>query len=139
MVVKMIGSGSMWTKFNSASYLIDGNIMVDFPNGACKYLYRFNIEPKQVDYVLITHFHGDHYFDLPFYVLNKSKASNKKVNIYCSKEGNSKIWKISKLAFPKILVTYSAVSSNFFIPILPPISSRLVPTLSPKPHAGMVL
>ncbi len=114
MVVKMIGSGSMWTKFNSASYLIDGNIMVDFPNGACKYLYRFNIEPKQVDHVLITHFHGDHYFDLPFYVLNKSKASNKKVNIYCSKEGKSKILKISKLAFPNSYKDFFRETSTSF-------------------------
>ena len=37
MKVKVIGSGSMWTKYNSACYLVDEDIMVDFPNGACKY------------------------------------------------------------------------------------------------------
>lgn len=116
MLIKMIGSGSMWSKFNSASYLIDGNIMVDFPNGACKYLYRFGIEPKEVDHVLITHFHGDHYFDLPFYVLNKSKASDIKTNIYCSKDGKRKILKISKFAFPNSYKDFfrdSGVSFNF--------------------------
>ena len=43
MKIQVIGSGSMWTKYNSACYLIDDKIMVDFPNGACKYLYRLNI------------------------------------------------------------------------------------------------
>ncbi len=91
MKVQVIGSGSMWTKCNSASYLIDNDIMIDFPNGACKYLYRNNINPSNIDYILLTHFHGDHYFDIPFYILNKSKSDNKNINIFCSKEGRGKI------------------------------------------------
>ncbi len=78
MKVKVIGSGSMWTKYNSACYLVDEDIMVDFPNGACKYLYRQNIKPSSVSKILLTHFHGDHYFDIPFLILNKSKSDNKK-------------------------------------------------------------
>ncbi len=100
MNVRIIGSGSIWTKNNSACYLIDGKIMVDFPNGACKYLYRFNIDPGSINHVLLTHFHGDHYFDMPFYILNKSKSENKDGTIYCSKEGKTKITKICNLAFP---------------------------------------
>lgn len=102
MKVKVIGSGSMWTKYNSACYLIDDNIMVDIPNGACKYLYRFNIEPSSIEHILITHFHGDHYFDMPFYLLNKSKSDNRKVNVYCDKQGAEKINKIGELAFPQV-------------------------------------
>lgn len=100
MKIQVIGSGSMWTKYNSACYLIDDKIMIDFPNGACKYLYRLNIIPNTIDNIVLTHFHGDHYFDMPFYLLNKSKSENKNVNIYCFKEGKSKINKIGNLAFP---------------------------------------
>ena len=100
MKIKVIGSGSMWNEYNSACYLIDEDIMVDFPNGACKYLYRMTITPKAINYILITHFHGDHYFDIPFYILNKSKSNNKEANIYCSKEGVDKINQIGVLAFP---------------------------------------
>ena len=100
MKVKVIGSGSMWTKYNSACYLVDEDIMVDFPNGTCKYLYRQNIEPKTINHVILTHFHGDHYFDMPFYILNKFKSENKKINVYCSPEGENKITAICKLAFP---------------------------------------
>ena len=89
----------MWNKYNSACYLID-DIMIDFPNGACKYLYRLGVIPNEINNIVLTHFHGDHYFDLPFYILNKSKSDNKNVNIFCSKEGKSKINKIGNLAFP---------------------------------------
>lgn len=100
MKIRVIGSGSMWTKYNSACYLIDDDIIVDFPNGACKYLYRFNISPYNINHVLLTHFHGDHYFDIPFYILNKSKSNNQKVYIYCSPNGRSKIDQLGILAFP---------------------------------------
>ena len=100
MKIQIIGSGSMWNKNNSACYLIDDNIMIDFPNGACKYLYRIGIKPATIDYILLTHFHGDHYFDIPFFILNRSKNKSKNTNIYCSKEGKSKIKKIGNLAFP---------------------------------------
>ena len=100
MKVKVVGSGSMWNKYNSACYLIDNNIMVDFPNGACKYLYREDINSNIINHILITHFHGDHYFDLPFYILNKARSINKDVVIYCSKDGKKKINKLGLLAFP---------------------------------------
>ena len=101
MKIQVIGTGSMWNKYNSACYLIDDNIMIDFPNGTCKYLYRLDIIPNTINNIVLTHFHGDHYFDMPFYILNKSKSENKDVNIFCSKEGKKKINKIGVLAFPK--------------------------------------
>lgn len=51
MKIQIIGSGSIWNKNNSACYLIDDNIMIDFPNGACKYLYRIGIKPATIDYI----------------------------------------------------------------------------------------
>lgn len=100
MKIQTIGTGSMWNENNSACYLIDNDIMIDFPNGACKYLYRNNIDSSNINHVLLTHFHGDHYFDIPFYILKKSKSNSKNTNIYCSKEGKIKIKKIGILAFP---------------------------------------
>ncbi len=100
MKIKVIGSGSMWTGYNSASYMIDDNILVDIPNGMCKNLFKLGINPRKIEHVLITHFHGDHYFDIPFYFLLKSRADNHNINIYCSKEGKRKNQKLLKLAFP---------------------------------------
>ena len=101
MKIKVIGSGSMWTAFNSASYMIDDDILVDIPNGLCKNLFRMHIDSRNIENVLITHFHGDHYFDMPFFFLLKSKSDNKKINIYCDKSGKLKNYRLLKLAFPK--------------------------------------
>ena len=89
MKIKVIGSGDMWTTNNSASYLIDNKLLIDIPNGTCKELKRNKINPMNIDHVLITHLHGDHYFDIPFYhLINiKNKTMNyikrgKKHNLY---------------------------------------------------------
>ena len=81
MKIKVIGSGSMWAGYNSASYMIDDDILVDMPNGMCKNMFRMNINPRNIVNVLITHFHGDHYFDIPFYFLLKSRAANNNISI----------------------------------------------------------
>ena len=36
MKIDVIGSGAIFTKYNSASYLIDDKILLDVPNGTCK-------------------------------------------------------------------------------------------------------
>ena len=46
----------MWNKYNSACYLIV-DIMIDFPNGACKCLYRLGIVPNKINNIVLTHFH----------------------------------------------------------------------------------
>jgi ribonuclease BN (tRNA processing enzyme) len=80
--------------------MLDDDTIIDCPNGMCKYLLRQGISPHDISNVLITHFHGDHYFDMPFFLLIKSKGNKKKVNIYCSTDGKRKINKLLRLAFP---------------------------------------
>ena len=99
MKVLLIGTGSMHNEYNSASFLIDDDIVIDMPNGICKNLYRVGIDPSTINYVLLTHFHGDHYFDVPFYLLRKSKDNNKKCKIYLSKDGIKKCKKLLIYAF----------------------------------------
>jgi ribonuclease BN (tRNA processing enzyme) len=114
MKVTVIGSGSMWNENNSASYMIDENILVDIPNGMCKSLFRQKLTPRQIDTVLITHFHGDHYFDMPFYMILKSKSDNKNINMFCSKDGRKKIKKLLKLAFPNSVKSiYNSVKMKY--------------------------
>lgn len=100
MKVRVVGSGNLWTARNSASYVIDNKIVVDFPNGMCKDLLKQGIDPGTIDNVLITHFHADHYFDIPFYFLLKSNASYKHIYMACGKEGKKKNLNLLKMAFP---------------------------------------
>ena len=104
MKIKAIGTGAIWSKKNSACYLIDETILIDIPNGTCKELKRIGVEPIDIKYILLTHLHGDHYFDIPFLLLSKIKSEYIcSVVIATSKDGISKIKKLTKLAFPNTI------------------------------------
>lgn len=100
MQLKILGCGSIYSKDNSASCLIDEKILLDVPNGTCKILKNIGIEPSTITHVLITHFHGDHFFDIPFMLLNKILNNSEIIDIYCDETGETKIQNITTLAFP---------------------------------------
>lgn len=58
----------MYTAYNSACTLIDNKIIVDMPNGTIKQLLKENINVGLIDIILITHMHGDHTADIPFFL-----------------------------------------------------------------------
>lgn len=66
MKVRVVGSENIFSEFNSASYLIDEDILIDCPNGSWKQVRNLNKEPREISHICFTHFHGDHYFDVPF-------------------------------------------------------------------------
>lgn len=100
MKLKILGSGNIFSKWNSASYLIDDKILIDAPNGTCKILKNIGIDPSKINHILITHFHGDHFVDIPFILLNKIFGSSEPSNIYCDSTGENKLYDITQLTFP---------------------------------------
>lgn len=83
MKIKLVGTGAMYTAYNSACTLIDNKIIVDMPNGTIKQLLKENINVGLIDIILITHMHGDHTADIPFflkYIFNYLKT-NKNIKI----------------------------------------------------------
>lgn len=103
MNIKVLGSGCIYTKYNSASYLIDDNVLFDVPNGTCKTLLNNGVDPNTIKFVILTHFHGDHYFDMPFLLLSKIKKGKTGLVVYCDKDGKNKITSSTKLSFPSII------------------------------------
>ncbi|HCC07308.1 MAG TPA: ribonuclease Z [Clostridiales bacterium] len=69
MKIKFIGTGSIRADRFSACAFVDDKILIDAPNGAMKQMKRLGSNPENISIVLITHFHGDHYFDIPFLML----------------------------------------------------------------------
>lgn len=74
MDIELIGTGAIYSKYNSASTLINDDMIVDVPNGALKQLLNLNCVPEKIDKILITHMHGDHIADIPFLLMYMYKA-----------------------------------------------------------------
>lgn len=113
MNIKMIGSGSMISKDNSACCLIDDKILVDVPNGTTKAILRLGYNITDLECICITHFHADHYFDLPFILLNlinkREKLGAKELYIVCNKINEDIINKIIEYS------NFTRISSNIKI------------------------
>ena len=119
MNIKMVGSGSIMSKENSPSYLIDNSILVDVPNGTNKAIKRLKYDITNLKAILITHFHADHFFDLPFILLNlyiNTKENRKdKLYIVCSENEKYKIKEIIELSSFK---SYDEFVNKFNIEIV---------------------
>lgn len=106
MKLTILGTGCAWTKRECASYLLNDNIMIDPGYGSIKQLLKTNDQMlhhekiETIDLVLITHFHSDHYFDMP-YILQKEatgKLKNKKLTIIAPPGVKEKLDELCKLA-----------------------------------------
>ena len=99
MKITVVGTGSISSVNNSPSYIIDNDIIIDMPNGNYKNIKRLGINPNEITNVLITHLHGDHFFDMPFYLF-ETLNSKEDIKVYVNKKGIKTIQKLIKLAFP---------------------------------------
>jgi len=101
MKVNIIGNGSIGAKYMSASTLLDDHVLVDVPNGVTKHLKNLGYDVLAIDTILLTHLHGDHFFDLPFFLLNKLLEKNHtKITIVGPKETAQKVQQLVNFGFP---------------------------------------
>jgi len=69
MDIELVGTAAIYSKYHSACTLINEDMMVDMPNGTLKQLLRTGHDPKKINKILITHLHGDHTADIPFFLM----------------------------------------------------------------------
>ena len=101
MKINVVGSGSIGSEYMSASYVIDDYILIDVPNGIIKYLKRLGFDILKIDTILITHLHGDHFFDLPFLMLGKYFNHDKTpIKVICPYGTVKKLKYLFRLGFP---------------------------------------
>ena len=92
MEINIIGSGSIGATDMSASTLIDKKILIDVPNGIVKHIKKLGYNTGEIESILITHLHGDHFFDIPFFMFDRYFQKNDNlVCIYCPKGTKEKI------------------------------------------------
>lgn len=71
MEIKILGRAGFandGAPFNA--FLIDGHVLVETPPDILQSLQREKVDLADIDTVVITHFHGDHCFGLPFLLFN---------------------------------------------------------------------
>ena len=100
MKIQLIGTGSIGAKERSACTLIDGRVLVDLGNGNTKAIKYFGNDLFDICAILITHLHGDHFLDMPFFMLTRSIWTDRikeKLTIYGPKKLESNSKKLMKI------------------------------------------
>ena len=71
MKIEFIGTGSVMATRLSASTLIDENLLIDVGSGIADKIKQLGYEITKIENCLITHLHGDHFADIPFFMVNR--------------------------------------------------------------------
>lgn len=99
MKIGITGSADMNSAKMSASYRIDGRILLDLPGGALREMRKNGMDPLSFDHLLITHIHGDHMLDLPLLALSKVKSGGK-LTVYAPGGILRDLQTLVRLSFP---------------------------------------
>lgn len=84
MKLKLVGTGAILEGSRSACTLIDDKVLIDCGNGLLKTLIQQGVKVDDIEAILITHLHADHFFDLPFLGMTRFITNpDKKIKIYC--------------------------------------------------------
>ena len=102
MNIELVGTGSIGAMQMSASTLIDNKILIDMPNGIVKRLKQTGHNILDIETCLITHLHGDHFLDIPFFMFEKYfQKVTSMTKIICPKGTMDKSKDLFDLAFPE--------------------------------------
>lgn len=103
MKIKFLGTGAaINTKDTGASLLVNENILIYTPGGIPQVILKFGGDISKLDTIIITHLHGDHFFGLPFLLLEYIlKPRETILNILAPVDAQKLVTGLTKLAFPE--------------------------------------
>jgi hypothetical protein len=71
MIIHFLGNGGfVGSGLPYNSFLIDGNFLIECPPDIMVAMCNQGVQLSQIKRIFISHFHGDHYFGMPFFTLN---------------------------------------------------------------------
>jgi len=71
MKITFLGTGSIATKSNCSSFLLNNNILVDVGFGSTRALTECGFDTKYINTIIITHFHNDHMGDIAHFLCRR--------------------------------------------------------------------
>ena len=108
-----IGSGNAFADSRCWSgFVANGRVMFDAPPSAVYGLKRAGLAIDQIETVLISHFHGDHFFGLPFLLLEfafpgaaggRTPRRTRDLTIVGPPGIEEKVEQLAEMAFPSLL------------------------------------
>lgn len=102
MDIHLIGTGNVFSCRLNPCIVLDGRILIEVPNGAVKKLYNSINNIKVLSLCLISHFHADHIFDIPFLLLDKNLDPEYKLTFIGPKGLRQYICTLCATAYPTI-------------------------------------
>ncbi len=92
MKIKFIGTGNMLTNNRANTSILINNILFDIGSGTMRQLEILNIDFNKINYIVISHFHSDHFLDIAYYLCKRLllKMENP-LTIICPIGGRQKI------------------------------------------------
>ncbi len=113
MKIRFLGTGSISSLSNPSAFLINDNFLIDCGNGIHKALLRNDVNLKKIKYILITHLHGDHIFDIPFLLFGINKLNpGQEITFIGNKYLKKKVLTLLKEAHP---TTHKKIYNNLNI------------------------
>lgn len=102
MDIHLIGTGNVFSYRLSPCIVLDSKILIEVPNGAVKKLYNSKNNTEHLFLCLISHFHADHIFDIPFLLLDKNLNPNHKLTFIGPQGLKQCIYTLCTTAYPTI-------------------------------------
>lgn len=76
MKIKFIGTGNMLTSDRSNTSILINNILFDIGSGTMRQLEILNIDFNNINYIVLSHFHADHFLDIAYFLLKRRLTQN---------------------------------------------------------------
>ena len=104
--IDFLGTGNAFTPPGRlhALTLIDEKILIDTPPTLLTQLQRKGMKTSEIEHLLFTHWHADHTFGFPFFMLERKYISDpngkNNLNIYLRPGGKDKLAELCNIGFP---------------------------------------